>query len=83
LRYNAYGFPDYSFGTSGVVTVNIGEGNDYGEGVVIQTDNNIVISGGTYNGTGYDMMALRLIGSGGGGGGSNGGCFIGTAAHGF
>lgn len=82
LRYNANGIPDNTFGTNGVVTVNIGEGDDYGEGVVIQADGKIVISGGSHNGTDYDIMVLRLIGTGGGGG-SGGGCFIVTAAHGF
>ncbi|MBW1783651.1 MAG: hypothetical protein JRL30_23290 [Deltaproteobacteria bacterium] len=82
LRYNAYGTLDYSFGAYGVVVLNIGEGNDYGEGVAIQADHNIVISGGTYNGTDYEIMVLRLLGLGSGGG-TGGGCFIKTAAHGF
>ncbi len=82
LRYNADGIPDITFGTNGVVTLNIGEGNDYGEGVVIQADGKMIISGGSHNGTDYDIMVLRLIGTGRGGG-SGGSCFITAAAHGF
>jgi len=81
LRYHGDGTLDYGFGSSGVVTLSIGEGNAYGEAVVIQPDDDMVISGGTYNGTDSHIMTLRLIGSGGNGA-SNGGCFIDTAANG-
>jgi len=60
-------------------------GKDFGEGVAIQVDGKIVIAGGSFNGTGNDVMVLRVIGSGGGGsgGGSSGGCFITTAGFEF
>lgn len=84
LRYNADGSPDSTFGSNGVVTLNIVTGKDYGEGVAIQVDGKIVIAGGISNDTGNDVMVLRVIGSGGGsGGGSSGGCFITTAGFGF
>ena len=82
LRYNAHGGLDNSFGGSGVVTFDMGKGNDYGEGVVIQADAKIVILGGSYNGTNYDVLVFRLLAFLAGGG-SSGGCFIATAGYGF
>ncbi len=82
LRYNVDGSPDSSFGSNGVVTLNIVPGKDYGEGVAIQVDGKIVIAGGSIGNTADYVMALRVIGSGGGGGGS-GGCFIATAGFAF
>jgi uncharacterized delta-60 repeat protein len=85
LRYNVDGSADGTFGSNGVVSLNIVTGKDFGEGVAIQVDAKIVIGGGSFNGTGNDVMVLRVIGSGGGGsgGGSSGGCFITTAGFGF
>jgi len=80
LRYNADGGLDNTFGVNGVVTFDIGKGNDYGEGVVIQADARIVISGGSYNGTDYDVLVFRLLAFLASGG-SNGGCFIATAGY--
>jgi uncharacterized delta-60 repeat protein len=82
LRYNADGSPDGSFGKNGVVTRNIGQGNDYGEGVAIQVDNKIVVGGGSYNGADYDVLTLRVIGSPVPSGGGDSGCFIATAGQG-
>ncbi|MBL7204443.1 MAG: hypothetical protein ISS63_08925 [Desulfobacteraceae bacterium] len=83
LRYNVDGSPDSTFGSNGVVTLNIVAGNDFGEGVAIQkTDSKIVIAGGSIGSTADYVMALRIIGSGDGGG-SSGGCFITTAGFGF
>ena len=84
LRYNAGGGLDNNFGVNGVVTFDMGKGNDYGGGVVIQADAKIVISGGSYNGTDYDVLMFRLLAfEQGGGGGSSGGCFIETVGYGF
>jgi len=82
LRYNTDGNLDGTFGGNAMVTLNIVTGKDYGEGAAIQVDGKIVIAGGSSNGTGDDLMVLRVIGSGGGGG-SSGGCFITTAGFGF
>ena len=82
LRYNTDGNLDGTFGGNGVVTLNIVTEKNYGEGAAIQVDGKIVIAGGSSNGTGDDVMVLRVIGSGGGGG-SSGGCFITTAGFGF
>jgi len=84
LRYNVDGSADGTFGSNGIVTLNIVTGKDFGEGVAIQADAKIIIAGGSFNGTGNDVMVLRVIGSGGGSaGGSSGGCFITTAGFGF
>ena len=83
LRYNAGGGLDNTFGVNGVVNFDMGKGNDYGEGVVVQADARIVISGGSYNGTDYDVLMFRLLVFEGGGGGSSGGCFIATVGYGF
>jgi len=83
LIYNADGGLDNTFGGSGVVTFDMGKGNDYGEGVVIQADARIVIWGGSYNGTDYDVLMFRLLAFEEVGGGSSGGCFIETVGYGF
>jgi uncharacterized delta-60 repeat protein len=44
-RLNADGSVDNSFGTSGTVLFNVGDWNDFGEGVVIQNDGKILIGG--------------------------------------
>jgi len=83
LRYNVDGSPDSTFGSNGVVTLNIVTGNDFGEGVAIQKkDSKIVIAGGSIDSTADYVMVLRVIGSGDGGG-SSGGCFIATAGFAF
>ena len=81
LRYNPNGSLDNTFGGSGVVTFDMGKGNDYGEGVVIQADAKILILGGSYNGTDYDVLMFRLLAFEEGGGGSSGGCFIETVGR--
>ncbi|MGB3344062.1 MAG: T9SS type A sorting domain-containing protein [Aequorivita sp.] len=44
-RLNADGSTDNSFGTDGKVIFNVGEWNDFGEGVAIQSDGKILIGG--------------------------------------
>ncbi len=44
-RLNADGSVDNSFGTNGKVIFNVGEWNDFGEGVAIQSDGKILIGG--------------------------------------
>ena len=44
-RLNTDGSVDNSFGTSGTVLFNVGDWNDFGEGVVIQNDGKILIGG--------------------------------------
>ena len=82
LRYNADGSLDTTFGSNGVVTFDMGKGKDYGEDVVIQADSKVVVAGGSYNGTDYDLLVFRVVAfDQGGSGGGSGGCFIGTVAR--
>ncbi len=61
LRYNSNGTLDSSFNGSGVVTYNgTGNGNDYGNGVAIQPDDNkIVVTGSTFTGANNELLLLR------------------------
>ncbi|MBX2905141.1 MAG: T9SS type A sorting domain-containing protein [Taibaiella sp.] len=45
IRLNSDGSPDLSFGTSGVVTIDIGPGTENGYGVALQADGKLVIAG--------------------------------------
>jgi uncharacterized delta-60 repeat protein len=59
LRLNSNGSLDSTFGTGGAVRVGIGT-NDSGEGLAIQSDGKIVVSGVTFNGLNNDVLLLRL-----------------------
>ena len=59
LRYNTNGTPDNSFGTGGIETLPAGEGVDYTEGLALQPDDKILVTGYTFNGTNYDLFLLR------------------------
>ena len=58
VRYNANGTLDNTFGSSGIVTTNIGN-TDKGQAVVIQNDGKIVVAGYTYSGDTYDFSVVR------------------------
>lgn len=82
LRYNRNGTPDVAFGNAGKIILQLGEGDDWGESVVISAKQNIVIAGGVDNSADNDVLVFRLIGfQSGGGGGSSSGCFIDTVRH--
>jgi uncharacterized delta-60 repeat protein len=86
LRYNRDGTPDVGFGNAGVVVMQLGEGDDWGESVAITADRNIMIAGGIDNdnrndGSLNDILVFRLIGYHMGGGGDSGGCFIDTLSY--
>ena len=82
LRYNTDGTLDATFGDAGAAIMQFGEGDGWGEAVVISADQNIVIAGGIYNSANNEILVLRLIGfQNGGGGGDGGGCFIDTVNH--
>jgi uncharacterized delta-60 repeat protein len=75
----------------GKVTTNFSAGDDLGSGIVVQSDDRIVVAGTSDDGSGASQFAvarylldLPLDGGddGGGGGGGGGSCFIATAAHG-
>ncbi len=61
LRYHADGSVDRSFGSGGVAIIPLSEGNDWGEIVAIQTDENMVVAGGIDGETG-EVVTMRLIG---------------------
>ena len=87
LRYNRDGISDLAFGNAGAVIMQLGEGDDWGESVVISTDRNIVVAGGIDNSSGNDssgkdILVFRLVGyQVGGGSSSSSGCFIDTVSH--
>lgn len=64
LRYDADGVADEDFGDAGVASFNLGRGDDWGEGVAIQRDQNIVTVGGIAN-TATEVLTMRIIGSSG------------------
>jgi uncharacterized delta-60 repeat protein len=49
LRYNPGGQPDNSFGNNGKVITGLGRSEDYGNSVVIQVDNKIIVGGNIYD----------------------------------
>ena len=77
LRYNRNGTPDVLFGKSGVVAMQLGVGDDWGESVTVSSDQNMAIAGGIRNDAGNDILLFKLMGYQGGGGDSSG-CFIET-----
>jgi uncharacterized delta-60 repeat protein len=59
VRYNTDGSPDRSFGNNGIVVTPIGNGNDYSDGVAIQTDGKIVVCG--YFDDGATLLSIVLL----------------------
>lgn len=52
--------PDPSFGNSGVVITAIGQGDDFGKGIALQTDGKVVLTGATWQTPGsYDIFVIR------------------------
>jgi len=62
LRYDAAGVPDEGFGEAGVATYNLGEGDDWGEAVAAQRDQNMVVVGGIGS-TSAQVLTMRIIGA--------------------
>lgn len=62
-RLNADGSVDNSFGTNGKVIFNVGDWNDFGEGVTIQSDGKILIGGHKWIANAqqrHDLFVARL-----------------------
>ncbi|MCP4349586.1 MAG: hypothetical protein GY795_29245, partial [Desulfobacterales bacterium] len=59
VRYNTDGSLDTGFGTGGKLTTPVGSGDDRSYGVCIQSDEKIVITGESYNGSNYDFAVAR------------------------
>jgi uncharacterized delta-60 repeat protein len=58
-RYNTDGSLDTSFGTNGIVTTDIGIGQDLAYALAIQSDGKIVTGGSSNNGTNNDFALVR------------------------
>ncbi len=59
VRYNTNGSLDTTFGTGGIVTTPVGNGADYANALVIQSDGNILAAGKSLNGSHYDFTLVR------------------------
>ncbi len=85
-RFQGNGALDASFGTGGTMMWNgPGNGTDYGQGIALQPDGRVVVTGFSFNGTSEDILVMRILTSSSdpaGSGGGGGGCFIATAAYG-
>ena len=68
VRYNTNGSLDDSFGSSGILTLGVGIGDDSIEDIEIQSDGKIVGAGPSND----DFAVVRFLGSSSGGGGSGG-----------
>jgi uncharacterized delta-60 repeat protein len=59
VRYNADGSLDNTFDSDGKLTTAIGNANDIGNSVAIQSDGKIVVAGGSNNGSDSDFALVR------------------------
>jgi len=66
-RYTAAGSPDSTFGTGGVVVHHnaaLGDGNDYGNALSLDSAGRIYATGYSWNGTDFDMVLWRYTAAG-------------------
>ncbi|MEM7314167.1 MAG: LamG-like jellyroll fold domain-containing protein, partial [Planctomycetota bacterium] len=59
VRYNSDGTLDTSFGTGGIVTIDVASGNDYGY-LALQEDGKLVLAGSSDHGANEDVLVIRL-----------------------
>ncbi|MCB0117288.1 MAG: hypothetical protein KDD84_24480, partial [Caldilineaceae bacterium] len=59
VRYATDGSLDTGFGGTGIVTTDIGSGNDTGKSIAVQSDGKIVIGGISFNGSDFDIALVR------------------------
>lgn len=64
VRYNSNGTLDTSFGNNGKVSTNLGNYEDVGFALVVQTDGKILLSGFSNNGNNFDFALLRYNSNG-------------------
>ncbi len=64
MRYGSDGALDESFGKGGIVTTDIGGGDDFGEGLTVDTAGRIVVVGRATSSTILDMAVVRYDGNG-------------------
>ena len=63
-RHTPSGALDPTFGSGGKVSVAVGSSTDYVGAVALQADGKIVVAGGSYNGTNYDIAVARFTAAG-------------------
>ncbi|NMB78605.1 MAG: hypothetical protein GYA23_05870 [Methanomicrobiales archaeon] len=62
LRYLDTGAPDEHFGYKGIMTWNgKASGTDYGQGIALQRDGKIIVTGFTHNGSNDDLLLMRVL----------------------
>lgn len=60
MRLTAEGLLDTTFNTHGTVRFDGGKGHDFGLRLAVQTDQRIVVTGGSQNASDYDIMVVRF-----------------------
>ena len=63
-RLTTSGALDETFSSDGLLTVDVGGGNDYGYAIDVASDGDIVVVGYGSNGSNWDVAAIRLDSSG-------------------
>lgn len=63
-RYNSNGSPDNTFGTGGRVVTQISSGTDRGQGVLVQPDGKIILTGYSSGGTYPAFTTVRYLSNG-------------------
>lgn len=62
VRLDPRGIPDLAFGTAGEFVWNgPGDSRDYGQGIALQPDGKIVVTGFSYHGASEDLLVMRLL----------------------
>ncbi|MEH2379699.1 MAG: DUF4347 domain-containing protein [Nostoc sp.] len=59
VRYNRNGSLDTSFNTTGKLTTNFTNGDDFGNSITVQPDGKILVAGGSDNGINNDFAIVR------------------------
>lgn len=59
LRYNSEGIRDIGFGSRGIKTIPVSTGDEYCEGMVLQPDGKILITGYAFNDVDFDFFIVR------------------------
>jgi len=60
MRLNTDGALDTTFGASGVIVCHVGNSHDFGLRLTLQNDGDILLTGGSDNGSNYDIIVARF-----------------------